>query len=939
MKQLALGLVLAISCAAAGGERTIYIRWSANTPQKMQDWSGSAEVDNGKIRKALNDSGKSDSVNPDQSWTIIYGRVLKTAPKANASPKGLWLTVDAPGSATVTVKTKGGIFSFKLNEVTVEGIERLGGNVKVYTQKPGGGRRRGPRQPQQPPAKVLGEIEPERFTDPARQSEWPAVAVTPSGVTWAAFVEWDGKDKDRVLVRRKPKGGAWGEPVALDDGGWDHYWVTAAAVGEDALVVWTSHVDGNADLYASTVSADGKPSKPERLTTAKYSDFHARLAATPKGDAVLVWQSFRNTTSDVYARWLRGGTWGEETRVSPSEAHDWQPDVALDSHGSAWISWDSYEHGNYDIFLRRFDAKGLGPVVTVTTEPSAQFHTTVAVDGKNRVWVAWDDAGINWGKDLSTSSAAPGSQGLHFSRQIAVRVFDGEKVLAPKAKFAAICTGRMTRYAELPHLAVDGAGTLWMVFRHWTIAKPTEMFHEYAAKLTATGWEGPWRIKGTGGRNSVWATSALGPDGALRVAVPADQRAPDNLPKNQINSLIHGGFLATLPKGGGMPGVELEPVELPEPGKRLPVPQRATMTADGKTYTLVMGDCHRHTDIRGHSAVDGSIMDTYRYALDAVPLDFLGMGDHNEVFGGRWPDGLRDYSWWWTQKAADLFNIPPLFIAVFSYEHSLATPAGHRNLIFLKRGAPLRRVDRGKGKDAPDNLPPELWKWVEAEVLTQPGQKCVIVPHTFASGPLAEWNWPNSAFDCLLEIYQGCRGSYERWNLPKGLKRGGTQTIRKGHFAQDALAKGNRYGFVSFSDHRSTHNSFACVWVEQENRAGLLDAMLATRTYAATDQIILKVAADGRMVGSDMEAQAAKPPTFTIDAVAPDTILRVDVIRDGKYIWTQKPNTKVYKGTFQDREVQPGKSYYYVRLFQRDPEKPDGDPEIAWSSPFFVTYR
>ena len=37
-----------------------------------------------------------------------------------------------------------------------------------------------------------------------------------------------------------------------------------------------------------------------------------------------------------------------------------------------------------------------------------------------------------------------------------------------------------------------------------------------------------------------------------------------------------------------------------------------------------MGDAHRHTDIRGHSGVDGSVLDTYRYAMDAAQLDWLG---------------------------------------------------------------------------------------------------------------------------------------------------------------------------------------------------------------------------------------------------------------------------------------------------------------------------
>ncbi len=112
-------------------------------------------------------------------------------------------------------------------------------------------------------------------------------------------------------------------------------------------------------------------------------------------------------------------------------------------------------------------------------------------------------------------------------------------------------------------------------------------------------------------------------------------------------------------------------------------------------------------------------------------------------------------------------------------------------------------VDRGgKTKPNPANQPSELWKWIRTNVSTQPGQPCVTVPHTFAAGPLASGNRPNAEFDCLLEMYQGCRGSCEKWGLPPGEKRGGTQTDKPGHFGRDALAKGNIHGFVSFSDHR-----------------------------------------------------------------------------------------------------------------------------------------
>jgi hypothetical protein len=294
-----------------------------------------------------------------------------------------------------------------------------------------------------------------------------------------------------------------------------------------------------------------------------------------------------------------------------------------------------------------------------------------------------------------------------------------------------------------------------------------------------------------------------------------------------------------------------------------------------------MGDAHRHTDIRGHSGVDGSVLDTYRYALDAAQLDWLGTSDHNEVTGGRWPDGLRDYQWWTAQKTVDLMSHPPVFIGVYSYEHSLARPSGRRNVLFLKRGGPLRVADRERRRE--DNLPPNLWQWMTRYAPAQPGQKVVLVPHTFGerSQPMADFNWQNARFDCLLEIYQGARSSYEAWRLPAGERRGSSQVGERGHFAQDALGNGNIYGFVSFSDHGSTHNSWAAVWAPAQDREGLFDGLYQRRTYAAGDEIIIRAAAGGHMPGEEFAASAGDAPSMEASIEAPDAILRIDVRRRG----------------------------------------------------------
>ncbi|MBI3696032.1 MAG: hypothetical protein HY238_14475, partial [Acidobacteria bacterium] len=341
-----------------------------------------------------------------------------------------------------------------------------------------------PGGPPLPPATIAGEVAATRISDPSMTADWPAVAAAADGSLWTIYVEWNGKDRDRVLVRRLTAQGQWRDPIALDDKSGDHYSPAIAALsGGGALAVWSGQVEGNFELFAAAISASGKAGAVERLTRAPHGDFNARTAADAQGNVTVVWQSFRNGQSDVYARRLSNRRWGPEVRVSPGLANDWEPAVALDSKGTAWISWDSYQAGNYDVFLASFDGSRASAPIPIATEPEAQFHTSVAVDRQDRVWVAWDEAGPNWGKDFSRSSRAPGSNGLHFSRTLRLRVWDGKQALSPAADIQKVLTGRMERYAELPHLAVDGAGALWMIFRHWTFVQPNEIYHFYATRL------------------------------------------------------------------------------------------------------------------------------------------------------------------------------------------------------------------------------------------------------------------------------------------------------------------------------------------------------------------------------------------------------------------------------------------------------------------------
>ena len=181
--------------------------------------------------------------------------------------------------------------------------------IAVCMAAPGHGQE-GPVVSNLPPATLAGEIAASRVSDPGKQGDWPAIAASEDGSLWTAWIEWNDKDADRLLVRRRDPQGRWGAAIEVKDGNWDHYSPQIVARGQDAMAIWSAQSDGNFDLFASKIDRSGTVEKPERLTTAPLSDFNARAAADGKGNVTVVWQSVRSLNSDIYARRYSGGKWG-----------------------------------------------------------------------------------------------------------------------------------------------------------------------------------------------------------------------------------------------------------------------------------------------------------------------------------------------------------------------------------------------------------------------------------------------------------------------------------------------------------------------------------------------------------------------------------------------------------------------------------------------------
>jgi len=59
---------------------------------------------------------------------------------------------------------------------------------------------------------------------------------------------------------------------------------------------------------------------------------------------------------------------------------------------------------------------------------------------------------------------------------------------------------------------------------------------------------------------------------------------------------------------------------------------------------------------------------------------------------------------------------------------------------------------------------------------------------------------------------------------------------------------------------------------------------------------------------------------------------KLQLIRDGNYIYQSSPGKQVAELNYRDLEAGPGEHWYYVRVEQRN-------GELAWSSPIWVRYR
>jgi hypothetical protein len=854
-------------------------------------------------------------------------------PQFHLVPVRMRVTLDAPVSARLEVATDRGSFDFTLEEVT-------SGDVEEFLDGQ---------------ASVSGELAATRLTGAKTEDDFPVMAKAPDGTVWLAYVEYtpapplvfervkDGNfdvleprgHGDRIRLMQFD-GQAWHAPLDATAGKLDVCRPVIAVDGQGVLwLAWSQQVDGDWEIYSRryTPPKPGMPrgrwSATERVTSAAGTDYGVQMVSDSAGNIWAAWQAWRDGNYDILLSQANAdGGWNEARKISDSNANDWSPAIAADSQGRVYVAWDTYDRDNYDVKLY---VTGDEPKTLVVAN-SARFEARPAIvcDAADRLWIAYEEGDEQWGKDYASANAFrnvglernPGFA-LYVNRTVKVKCLVDGQWKQPSASLDDAFGDMLTRGKSVPRLATDRSGALWLLVRHHPLNTGAgEVWHSYALRYDGEKWSEPTHLNNSS--NLMDNRPALVPlDTGLLAVYSSDRRYnTQNRGEDDLYlTLLDGSAAAGEPRLADVeetPPSEVDPVH-PAENEDVARIRDFRLTVGGKELRPLRGEFHRHTEFTSHNDQDGLLEDTWRYALDAGKLDWMGNGDHDNGFG-------HEYMWWLIQKTIDVHFHPPHFISAMTYERSVQYPNGHRNVMMPRRG--IRPLPRGELPGTTEEGSPDT-KLLYAYLKHFGG---ICSSHTSATTMGTDWRDNDPEVEPVVEVYQGHRHNYEHLGAPRSAT---AQTQIGGFepagFIWNALERGYRLGFQSSSDHVSTHMSYGVPFVEEVSRQGIIEAFKKRHSYAATDNIILVVRSGDHLMGDEFET--SERPTLSIEAYGTAPIAKMHIVRDNKYIDTTEPGERDIERTFTDMDAEPNKtSYYYVRV-----EQDDGN--LAWASPMWITYK
>ena len=924
-----------------------------------------------------------DALLPGNAWKIgthpartFMASIQNITPPVAAN--GVLILLDRETAGTeVSVRTAQGNFAFRLGEVPYGTVKTaLSGRIHI-DRVPEWSRLTGNPDEQDYPAAAVDKAGNVwlAYVEFRHNPDHDLIRLTPN-----RFDLMDAKaGGDQVLVKRFSNG-LWSDPIAVTPPGGDLYRPAIAVDGKGRpWVFWSANENGNFDVWARMI--DGmKPGGAIRISNAPGSDIDPAAATDSSGNVWVAWQGWRNGKASIFAAAQRD-LFSTPVTVASSAGNEWNPAIAADSSGRVSVAWDSYRNGNYDVFERTAIGGKWAAERPVAATAAYEAYPSIAYDPAGTLWVAYEEGGERWGKNFGADDSS--GLALYQGSAIRLRGFTRAGAAVETAAdvgtalpgLPATPEGGTSRQSDtgdwlkpdpdaaknrargqatparraprntMPRIAVDASGRIWLACRSaypvfWTSIGT--VWTEHLASYSGSEWTGPIYIHHSDNLLDNRPAIVSARAGEVWVLGSSDSRrqfhrlsyfpaqntwqGQEELARDPYNDDLFANRVS-LGAAAAPPATRTVAIAAPaglDPRDKseqdtVAMLRKHRVPSPGGSLTILRGEFHRHSEISMDGGGDGSLLDQYRYMIDASYMDWVGCCDHDNGAG-------REYTWWISQKLTDIFYSPGKFVPMFNYERSVAYPEGHRNVIFARRGIrPLPRLP--KTPDVPVVRAPDT-QMLYAYLKKFDG---VVASHTSATGMGTDWRDNDPDSEPAVEIYQGDRQNYEMPGAPRSSSEndaiGGWRP--KG-FVNLALERGYKLAFESSSDHVSTHMSYSNILATAPTREALLDALKKRHVYGATDHILADYRSGDHIMGDAFSSAAVPVLRVRLTGTAP--FAKVFVVKDNKYVYTAEPGTATIDFTWRDTSPQPGKtSYYYVRG-----EQTNG--ELVWVSPMWITY-
>ncbi len=738
----------------------------------------------------------------------------------------------------------------------------------------------------------------------------PRLAFDHAGRLWTCTILL--REGRETLVLRSFENGQWGPETVLNEEGTAAAHPAICAHEEWLAMAWAERQGWNAWHIVLAAVIDGRLQRSHHIPAGTGNGGIAwRPALAFAGDDL--WLAFEEKPAGEDAFRIRlqrippaGPGQAVEVELPGNGQSDRsRPQLATGENGAAWLVWDEViGQGGSAVYLADVNALAngqAGAVRRVTHHRAFNNAPAVAVANDGRVWIAWHSNRKDEDKwDI------PRWYYLRCYDPVADRWYEPEE--EPPGKDLEK-TGTDQGF-EFPRLAMAPDGKVLVTGR------PSHNF--CLQMLGSDGWSPLFRLPqdGWGGRGQ-FLSAAFDEAGDLWVIrrdlqvvvlhkiedLPASN---GDLPVREVS--MQEREAAAVPLVNILRRAEAwEPLE--------------DLEGIDEPLNFYYGDLHGHT---WTSDGTGDVDEYFRIRKEYYEDHFAALTDHDtfvnqHIFPSEF-DLMNEF--------AAHYDKPGEFATLFGQEYTTGRPpngVGHKCLYHTE---PIPLLDN---RDPRYDTGAKL-----AEELREIGG--IMIPH-HVGWTGTDWENHDPGVQPLVEIVSNHGVMEYQGNRPIP-HRGGM----RGHFVQDGLAKGLKFGLIGGSDnhgliwhHRMAfrrdayRTGLAVVLAPELTKEALFDAMKRRRTYATSgNKPRLEFRVNNHLMGEEINAPDGRVSIYA-EVIAQERLQWLQVIKDNQLWYEYGGEGYISRFTVVEEDIEPGTHWYYLRVIF------DDGTDMAWSSPVWVT--